>query len=126
MPGERVLEAQDVTLTMWSVVDPSQIEVLTVKYPPTTFEDTYAHTRQLARDWQVNPASLEESRQHILDNPQQGKADSLLQTFPTAGGERLSVDGPAPYIRIPDSFKDDGPFIVDFELDWLPGPQPSR
>ncbi len=116
LPGGRTFTGKDVTVRMASAGE--QVQLLAVFFPAASLDDAYRHAKELARDWGLSSGSLDAWYQDVLAARRQGTRDRDAR-FPVAmSGKPLAPEGPTPYAKIVNSFDQEKPGLLDFELQW--------
>jgi hypothetical protein len=116
LPAGRRYQASGVDVHVLAVGD--QILTIAVKYPRTTLDDGYQQALHMARDWQLRTDELERWRQGVLAGRERGVKDADEPEFVVMAGSAIAGGGPTPYAKTLDSFDDQRPFVLDFELQW--------
>jgi len=118
LPGDRKFTGRDVTVRMFGQGD--QVQVLGILFPKTTLDDGYRQARDLSRDWHLNTSSLDSWYQEVQDGRKRGVKDADVRFYAAMSGPALSAAGPTPSANVLDSYDDEKPFLLDFELQWVP------
>jgi len=96
-----------------------QVLIVAFKYPKTTLDDGYRQAKSVSEQWQLRTDELERWRQTVLSGRTRGVKDGDEPTFVVMAGSPLAPGGPTPYAKTLDSFDDQRPFQLDFELQWV-------
>jgi hypothetical protein len=116
LPAGRRFEAEGVDVHLLGAGD--QILTLAVKYPKTTLDDGYRQAKTVSEQWRLRTDGLERWRQAVLAGRSRGVRDADEPAFVVMAGTPLAPGGPTPYAKTLDSFDDQRPFVLDFELQW--------
>jgi len=116
LPAGRRFEAEGVDVHLLGVGD--QILTLAVKYPKTTLDDGYRQAKAVSEQWQLRTDALERWHQTVLAGRSRGVKDADEPAFVVMAGTPLAPGGPTPYAKTLDSYDDQRPFVLDFELQW--------
>jgi hypothetical protein len=119
LPGERTFQGRDVTLRLFGQGD--QIQVLAILFPKATLDDGYKQARDLSRQWHLNTTSLDSWYQEVQDGRKRGVRDANVRFYAAMSGQPLSSAGPTPSANVLDSYDEQKPFLLDFELQWASG-----
>lgn len=117
LPAGRRFEAQGVDVHLLGQGD--QILTLAVKYPKTTLDDGYAQAKTVSALWHLRTDDLDRWRQTVLAGRARGVKDADEPAFVVMAGSPIAPGGPTPYAKTLDSYDDQRPFILDFELQWV-------
>jgi hypothetical protein len=116
LPGERTFQGREVTLRLFGQGD--QIQVLAILFPKTTLDDGYRQAMDLSREWHLNTTSLDSWYHDVQDGRKRGVRDPDVKFYAAMSGPPLSPAGPTPSANVLDSYDDQKPFLLDFELQW--------
>ena len=117
LPAGRRFEARGVDVHLLAQGD--QVLIVAFKYPKTTLDDGYRQAKSVSEQWQLRTDELERWRQTVLSGRTRGVKDGDEPTFVVMAGSPLAPGGPTPYAKTLDSFDDQRPFQLDFELQWV-------
>ncbi|HEY7202624.1 MAG TPA: hypothetical protein VIC57_20550 [Candidatus Dormibacteraeota bacterium] len=118
LPGDRTFKGSDVTVRMFGQGD--QVQVLGILFPKTTLDDGYRQAKELSREWHLNTSALDSWYQGVQDGRKRGVKDANVRYDAAMSGPALSADGPTPSANVLQSYNDEKPFLLDFELQWVP------
>lgn len=96
----------------------NDLESVAVLYAPTTNDDGYQEARNVAQQWGLGTAGLDQWHQEVLQARQQGVSESQVPSYPQMVGTPLGPGGPTPVATVINSYDDAKPFQLRLEFQW--------